>query len=193
MITRRAFASMVGGVAAWPLPARAHEGERMRRISLLLPATANDPEFQARVAAFLQELQKLGLDSRPQRADRHPMGYSKHRGHSQTCGRTGGARAGRHRCPWRVDRGAIAAGDPNRVDRVSGRRRSGLRRLCRQSGAAGGQHHRLHDHRIQHERKMAGASQGDHAEHDAGGGRSGSNPRRRNQPAGGRSSHGAVA
>ena len=46
--------------AAWPLAARAQQSERMRRIGVLLPAAADDPEFQARVAAFLQALAQLG-------------------------------------------------------------------------------------------------------------------------------------
>ena len=44
----------------WPLAARAQQGERMRRIGVLLAATADDPEFQARVGAFLQGLQQSG-------------------------------------------------------------------------------------------------------------------------------------
>jgi hypothetical protein len=43
-----------------PLGARAQQRERMRRIGILLPATADDLEFQARVGAFLQGLQQLG-------------------------------------------------------------------------------------------------------------------------------------
>ena len=50
----------LGGAAAWPLAAHAQQAERMRRIGVLLPATADDPEFQARVAAFVQGLQQLG-------------------------------------------------------------------------------------------------------------------------------------
>ena len=46
----------------------------MRRIGMLLPAAADDPEFQARVAAFLQELAQSGWTDRPQRADRHSLG-----------------------------------------------------------------------------------------------------------------------
>ena len=46
--------------AAWPLAARAQQAERMRRIGVLLPAAADDAEFQARVAAFLQGLALLG-------------------------------------------------------------------------------------------------------------------------------------
>ena len=44
----------------WPLAARAQQGERMRRIGVLMPAAADDPEVQARIAAFLQGLQQLG-------------------------------------------------------------------------------------------------------------------------------------
>jgi putative ABC transport system substrate-binding protein len=58
---RREFLSVLGGVATtWPLAARAQQPDRMRRIGIILPATADDVEFQARVGAFLQELQQLG-------------------------------------------------------------------------------------------------------------------------------------
>jgi hypothetical protein len=43
------------------LAARAQQRERMRRISIILPAFANDAEFQARVGAFLQGLALLGV------------------------------------------------------------------------------------------------------------------------------------
>src|SRR3954471_13441621 len=56
---RRDFLSALGGAAAWPLAARAQQ-ERMRRIGVLLPAAADDTEFQARVGAFLQALALLG-------------------------------------------------------------------------------------------------------------------------------------
>jgi putative ABC transport system substrate-binding protein len=49
-----------GAAAAWPLAARAQQGERIRRIGILLPATADDPGFQAWVGAFLQALAQLG-------------------------------------------------------------------------------------------------------------------------------------
>jgi len=60
-LKRRDFIALVGGAAAaWPLAARAQPGERVRRIGVLLPAAADDPEFLARVGAFLQALALLG-------------------------------------------------------------------------------------------------------------------------------------
>src|SRR5215475_13691588 len=60
MIGRRKVIALLGGAAAWPLAARAQQRERMRRIGVLLPGTADDAEFQARIGAFLQGLQELG-------------------------------------------------------------------------------------------------------------------------------------
>jgi putative ABC transport system substrate-binding protein len=58
---RREFMKLLGGAAAaWPIAARAQQRDRMRRIGVLLPAAADDAEFQARVGAFLQGLQELG-------------------------------------------------------------------------------------------------------------------------------------
>ena len=58
---RRAFIGLLGGAAAWPLAARAQPTtERVRRIGVLMSTTADDPEGQARIAAFHQGLQELG-------------------------------------------------------------------------------------------------------------------------------------
>ena len=58
---RREFITVLGGaVATWPLGVRAQQGEHMRRIGVLMARSANDPEGQAWVAAFLQGLQELG-------------------------------------------------------------------------------------------------------------------------------------
>ncbi len=58
-IARRAFIAGLTAGAAWPLAARAQQ-ERMRHIGVLLPAVADDPVWQARLAAFYQGLALLG-------------------------------------------------------------------------------------------------------------------------------------
>ena len=60
---RRDFITLLGVTAALPLAPRiafAQQGERMRRVAILLPAAADDAEFQSRVAAFVQGLQQAG-------------------------------------------------------------------------------------------------------------------------------------
>ena len=60
MIRRRSFITLLGGAAAWPMAARAQQRERMRRIGVFSPLTADDPQVLGRNAAFLQGLQELG-------------------------------------------------------------------------------------------------------------------------------------
>ena len=60
MIGRREFVTLLGGAAAWPLAARAQQGERARRIGIIMPASSDDPEYPVRIGAFLQEMQRLG-------------------------------------------------------------------------------------------------------------------------------------
>jgi putative ABC transport system substrate-binding protein len=60
---RRDFIKGIAGSAAtWPLAARAQQGERMRRIGVLMGYAETDSAAQAQVAALRQELQKLGWD-----------------------------------------------------------------------------------------------------------------------------------
>jgi putative tryptophan/tyrosine transport system substrate-binding protein len=57
---RRNFITLLGGAAAWPIAARAQQPQRVRRIGVFMPGVADDLEFQAFNAAFLQRLAELG-------------------------------------------------------------------------------------------------------------------------------------
>jgi len=60
-VKRREFITLLGGVAAWPLAARAQQpGDRMRRIGVLMSQSADDPDALAWISAFAQGLQERG-------------------------------------------------------------------------------------------------------------------------------------
>jgi putative tryptophan/tyrosine transport system substrate-binding protein len=71
VIRRRTFLSLLGGAAAaWPRAARAQQGERMRRIGVVMGFAENDRDWQARVTALRAALQELGwTDGRNVRFD----------------------------------------------------------------------------------------------------------------------------
>jgi putative ABC transport system substrate-binding protein len=69
-IHRRDFITLLGGAAAWPLAARAQQGDRVRRIGVLNSGDENDPLGKSEVSAFTQALAGLGwTDGRNVRID----------------------------------------------------------------------------------------------------------------------------
>jgi putative ABC transport system substrate-binding protein len=68
-IRRREFITALGGAAVWPLAARAQQGDRVRRIGVLMPGDENDPVAKS-VSALTQALADLGwIDGRNVRID----------------------------------------------------------------------------------------------------------------------------
>jgi putative ABC transport system substrate-binding protein len=60
-IRRREFITLVGGAVAWPLAARAQQGDRVRRIGVLLGRDDNDRVAMTHVSAFTQKLRAAGV------------------------------------------------------------------------------------------------------------------------------------
>jgi putative ABC transport system substrate-binding protein len=70
MMKRRKFITLLGGAAAWPLGAGAQQGDRVRRVGVLMPGDENDPVRKTYVSAFTQALANLGwADGRNLRMD----------------------------------------------------------------------------------------------------------------------------
>jgi hypothetical protein len=115
---RRQFIAGLGGAVALPAVVLAQQGDRMRRIGVLSTLAADDPEARAQIEAFLQGLGQLGWTiGRNVRID-YRSGSGNIENHSKIRCRIGRARAGRYSGPGRIDRGAVAASDTQRPDRV---------------------------------------------------------------------------
>ena len=158
---RREFIRCLGGCGgSWPLAARAQQPERMRRIGVLMASAADDPEFQARIAAFLQGLQQLGwTDGRNVRIDTrwattNPDDIRRHAAELAALAPdvilagTGTATV----APLLQATRTVPIVFAVVIDPVGAG-------FVDKPGAAGRQRDRVHDFRIRHERKMAGAAQ----------------------------------
>ena len=124
----------------------------MRRIGVLI-GRGGPSRTQARRRGIPAGAAAIGLDRRPQPADRLSLGRGQSRQHSQIRGGIGRARAGRHPGRWHLDVAPLLQATRTVPIVFVHRPRSGRRRLRRQPGAAGRQRHRLHAVRIQLERK----------------------------------------
>ena len=102
-LRRREFITVLGGAAAWPLAARAQQGDRVRRIGVLMGGGENDPELKRGLSAFTQALADLGwTDGRNVRMDLRWGGADANRigalaQESSACNPT----SSRHSGPWR--------------------------------------------------------------------------------------------
>ena len=108
-------------------------GHRVRLMppAYVKPYVKRQKNDMADAEAICEAVTRANMRFVPIRADRHPLGRGQCRRHSQIRGGTGRDRAGRHLGLWRFSRGAVAAGDPHRADRVHFDPRSGRRRVRR--------------------------------------------------------------
>jgi hypothetical protein len=165
---RREFITLLGGVAAWPLAARAQQGDRMRRVGVLSNPGSDDAEMQSRTAAFVQGSQELGwtvgrnlqIDYRWSNGDAERL-----RSHALEL-----VALKPTLCWPRPASRSCCSCRPTAAFQSYLRRRSIPLAWCRRKLiAAGRQQHWIYPIRIQHSREMAGVAQRDRAGHDASG------------------------
>ena len=157
---RRDFIALLGGATVGlPLPARAQQPERMRRVGVLLSFAADDPESPARRAAFVQQLQQLGwTDGRNVQIDIRwgaSNAEASRKYAAELVALAPDVIAGRRQS----DGGGAATGNPHRADRV---------RQCHRSRSAPASSQAWRGravtppgftvHRIRHEREMVGTA-----------------------------------
>jgi hypothetical protein len=123
---RRQFITLLGGAAAWPLPARAQQQpERMRRIGVLLPGAPDDAEAQSWVGAFLQGLAQSGwITGRNIRIETRWTKFDPEETRKYAAELVALA-PDSHPGDWQLNGGTLVAIDPHGADRVSARHRSG--------------------------------------------------------------------
>jgi hypothetical protein len=127
---RREFIMLLAGAAlAWPLVARAQQPERMRRIGVLTGIAGDDLESKARDAAFVKELQRLGLDRGAQCTFQLPLVWRQCCRCPQIRGGIGHARVRRNPGHWNIQCRPFAPGNSHRARRIHDHDRPGRRRL----------------------------------------------------------------
>ena len=145
---RREFISLLGGAAAtWPFAARAQQPGQVRRIGVLMGYAESDRTGQAFVAAFREELQKLGwAEGRNIRIDTRwaPPGDAKLR--QQFAKELVALQPDLILSHSHSHHGSLAATNAHHPHRFRDRFRSGRQRLRREHSAAGRQRHRFHQY-----------------------------------------------